>query len=209
MRSSTKAVRCKKSPPAWHAAFMAMVPTIETHAKLAFRHWDAEAREEAIQETVCNACCAYARLVERNRTDLAYAGALARFGVRQTKEGRKVGGRLNVRDVSSAYCQREKGLTVERLDKFDKEEETWQEIVVEDRHVGPAETAIVRIDFSTWMQLLPPRLRTIANFLANGESTTAAARRFHVSQGRISQIRKQLYQAWISFQGEAPAVAVA
>ena len=76
-------------------------------------------------------------------------------------------------------------------------------------HAGPAETAIVRIDFSTWLQLLPRRLRKIATFLANGETTTAAAKRFRVSQGRISQIRKELFLAWHRFQGEEPTLAVA
>ena len=37
MRFSEKSHRCQKSPPAWHKAFMDMVPKIETHAKLAFR----------------------------------------------------------------------------------------------------------------------------------------------------------------------------
>ena len=105
MTTSAKSVRCRKSPPAWHDAFMEMVPAIETHAKIAFRHLDAEAREEAIQEVICNACCAYARLVELKKTDLAYPSALARFGVAQTKDGRKVGGQLNCRDVLSDYCQ--------------------------------------------------------------------------------------------------------
>jgi hypothetical protein len=59
------------------------------------------------------------------------------------------------------------------------------------------------------MQLLPHRLRKIATFLANGETTTAAAKRFGVSLGRISQIRKELFLAWHSFQGEEPALAVA
>ena len=208
MKMSKKSTHCKKSPPAWHAAFEAMMPTIANHAKVAFRYLDAEAREEAVQETICNACQAYARLVELGKTDVAYPSALARFAVAQTRGGRKVGGRLNVHDVSSAYCQREKGITVEQLDKFDKEEETWQEVLVEDRHAGPAEVAVTRIDFSTWLHFLPRRLRRIATFLANGETTTAAAKRFRVSQGRISQIRKELFLAWHRFQGEEPALAV-
>ena len=166
MTASAKSVRCRKSPPAWQDAFMEMVPAIETHAKISFRHLDAEAREEAIQEVVCNACCAYARLAELKKTDLAYPSALARFGVAQTKDGRKVGGKLNCRDVLSEYCQQKKKLLVERLDQFDSEDEAWEEILVEDRHAGPAETAITRIDFATWLQLLPRRLRKIATFLA-------------------------------------------
>ena len=133
----------------------------------------------------------------------------ARFAVSQTKEGRKVGGKLNCRDVSSDYCQQKKNLLVERLDRYDSEEDAWAEILVEDRHTGPADTAIVRIDFTTWMQLLPRRLRKIATFLANGETTSAAAKRFRVSQGRISQIRRQLFLAWHGFQGDQPALAMA
>jgi hypothetical protein len=77
--------------------------------------------------------------------------------------------------------------------------------LVEDRRTGPAETAIVRIDFATWLQFLPRRLREIATFLATGETTTATAKRFGVCQGRISQIRKELFRAWQTFQGEPDA----
>ena len=209
MKTSAKSARCKKNPPAWHANFEAMLPIIETHAKIAFRHLNSDAREEAVQETVCNACQAYARLVELGKTDVAFPSALARFGVSQTREGRKVGGKLNVQDISSDYCQKRKDLVLGRLDVYDSEEQAWAEILVEDRHAGPAETAIVRIDFSTWLQLLPRRLRKIATFLSSGETTSAAAKRFRLSQGRISQLRRELLVAWQRFQGDEPALAVA
>ena len=204
MKASKKSARCKKSPPAWHAAFEAMLPIIEKHAKVAFRYLNADAREEAVQETVCNACQAYARLVELGQTAVAFPSALARFGVSQTREGRKVGGRLNCLDISGDYCQQKKNLLVERLDHYDSEEEAWAELLIADKHAGPADTAIVRIDFSTWLQRLPRRLRKIANVLATGETTTAVARQFDVSPGRISQIRKSLFHAWQQFMGEAP-----
>ena len=205
MKSSKDPVPCKKSPPAWHADFEAMLPLIEAHAKIAFRHLKPEACEEAVQEAICNACQAYARLVELERTDVAYPGVLARFGVRQTRMGRKVGGKLNCRDLLSEYAQRKKSLVVERLDRYDFENHGWEEILVEDRHAGPAETAIVRLDFASWLQSLPRRLRSIATFLASGETTKAAAQRFRVSRGRISQIRRELCLAWHRFQGEEPA----
>jgi DNA-binding NarL/FixJ family response regulator len=80
-------------------------------------------------------------------------------------------------------------------------------IVVEDRHVGPAEVAATRMDFAAWLRVLPGRLRKIARVLATGETTTTVAKRFHVSQGRISQIRMELKQAWERFQGEQPSPA--
>ena len=80
-RRKQKSARCKKSPPAWHADFEAMIPTIENHAKIAFRHLDPEAREEAVQETLCNACQAYVRLVELGKTDVAYASVLPQLAL--------------------------------------------------------------------------------------------------------------------------------
>ncbi len=137
MKTSKRFVRCRKNPPAWQANFEAMIPIIETHAKVAFRYLRAEAREEMVQEVVCNSCCAYARLVELGKTDLAYPSVLARFGVAQAREGRKVGGRLNIHDVMSTHCQQQKHVVVESLDEYNAEEECWQEVVVEDRHADP------------------------------------------------------------------------
>jgi len=58
------------------------------------------------------------------------------------------------------------------------------------------------MDFRAWLQRLPSRPRKIAQVLATGEITAAAATRFHVSAGRISQVRTQLKQAWEQFQGQ-------
>lgn len=208
MIATAKSFRCHQSPAAWHADFEAMMPVIDTYAKIAFRHLNPEAREEAVEEVLCNACCAYARLVELNKADLAYPRVLARFGVAQTREGRKVGGRLNIHDVMSPYCRSRKKVVLEQLDTYDPEEDCWQEVLLEDRRAGPAETAAIRVDFPSWLQVLPSRMQKIATFLAQGETTTAAAEEFGVSRARISQIRRELYRAWSLFQGEELVPAI-
>ena len=134
MVAPVKQSRPRKPIATWQAQFLAVLPAIETHAKISFRHLDPENRAEMIQEVICNACCAFKRLAELGKTDLAYAGVLARYGVAQAKNGRKVGGRLNCKDVLSPYCQVRKRVAVERLDKHDSTEDEWQEILVEDRH---------------------------------------------------------------------------
>ena len=101
------------------------------------------------------------------------------------QEGRRVGGRLNCHELLSDYRQRKKRLLVKRLDSHESEEEAWKELLIEDRHAGPAKTAVTRIDFAGWLRLLPRRLRRVATFLAAGETTTAAAKRFRISQGRV------------------------
>jgi hypothetical protein len=200
--------RCAKNLiAAWHEVFLAMLPAIRTHARIAFRHLGPEAREEAVQDAICNACCAVARLAELGKLDLAYPSVLAMYAVKQVKDGRKVGCKLNIRDVMHPYCQRRKNITVERLDHFDEEEDAWTEVVVEDRTAGPADIARVRIDFGDWLRGLPRRERRIAETLATGEQTGVAARKFRVSPGRISQIRAELKDDWQRFQGDEPTAA--
>jgi len=128
---------------------------------------------------------------------------LARFGVAQVKDGRKVGGKLNVHDVSSDYAQRLKGFSVQRLDQYDRNEEAWLEVFIEDKHSGPAAVATMKIDFTDWLKSLPYRVRRIAKLLATGEKTTTVAHKFDLSAGRISQLRRELARAWKKFQGEA------
>ena len=194
---------CTACPsPDWQSLFLRLLPRIRKHARIAFRHLDPESREECVQATVCNACCAVARLAELDKLDLAYASVLARFGVAQVKDGRMTGGSLNCRDVSSRYCQRAKNITLERLDRYDREEECWEEILVPDNTCTPAELAASRIDFDAWLHQLPRRNRRIAEFLSLGNRTQDAARKFDVSQGRISQLRKELAESWREFTGE-------
>jgi hypothetical protein len=190
------------SKPAWHNVFVEMIPAIGTHAKIAFAHLRPEARAEAIQEAICNACCAVARLAELDKLDLAYPTPLARYAVAQVRDGRKVGCKLNIRDVLSPYCQQRKKIVVERLDRYDADEGEWREALIEDKTAGPSETAAARIDIGDWFATLPRKKRRIAEVLASGECTKKAARKFRVSAGRISQLRREFQESWAEYQGE-------
>ncbi|MEI8373281.1 MAG: hypothetical protein WCJ35_10670 [Planctomycetota bacterium] len=186
----------------WHQDFLRMLPIIVRHAKFSFRRLRPEARSEAVQEVVANCCRAYLRLVELGKTSLAYPNVLARYGVKQVRDHRKVGGKLNVHDVLGKYCQSRKHVVVERLDRRDKEENGWYQILVEDKSAGPADTACSRIDFGDWLGQLPRRNRRIAEFLSLGHRTDDTARKFKVSSGRISQLRKELAESWKKFVGD-------
>ena len=191
----------------WHKVFMAMLPQIVSHAKYSFRRLRGEARQDAIQETIANALVAFVALVRRGKMSIAYPSVLARYAAAQVNDGRRVGNRLNVREILSPYAQRLKGFRVERLDCHDEEENTWAEAIVEDKTAGPAEIACTRIDFSDWLSSLKRRDRRVAEFLANGETTKMAARKFRVSQGRISQLRRELAESWRTFIGDEPGGA--
>ncbi len=191
--------------PAWHRPFLAMIPTIHRKARFAFRKARPELQQDLITEVIANAMLAYVRLMELGKQDLAFASALGRFAVAQVRVGRRVGSRLRVGDVMSQYAQRQKDFRVERLDQFDDEENCWQQLVVEDKRATPADVAAVRIDFASWLRLLPRRRRKIALALAGGETTKTAAKKFEVSPARISQLRLWLKESWLRFQGEIGA----
>ncbi len=194
----------------WQKKFEAMFPAIVKCARFAFRHVRGQDRQDLIQETVANALVAFRRLVRRGRESVAHGSVLAKYAIRQIKDGRRVGSSLCCSDVLSPYAQRLKSLTVERLDRHDKDDEnTWCEILIEDKHAGPDEIARTRIDFSDWLDSLKRRDRKVAEFLANGETTKTAAKKFRVSQGRISQLRRELAANWRAFLGDDPGPATA
>lgn len=196
-----KASRRKRRQPRWHDGFMAFLPAIQNQARAAFRHLDKEAREEAVAEVVAHAVVAYEALFQRGAVDIAYPSVLASHGIKRVKIGRRAATRMNCKDVSSEYAQLKKGISMERLDRFDREH-GWQEVLLEDRHSGPAEMAASRIDIAEWFRRLRPRDRRIAKALAVGNRTAEVARRFHVSPSLISQKRRAYLDNWNEFQGD-------
>jgi hypothetical protein len=188
------------------AKFLALLPLIQQLARRAFRRCAIEERQELIAEVVANCWAAFVRLMDGDREERVFATPLARFAIRQVRDGRRVGTPSNVNDICSHYARQRRGCRVERLDHYDQREQCWKELLVEDRHAGPADTAAARIDFADWLRSLPIRPRCVAEKLAVGETTGAVARRFRLSTGRISQMRRELRQGWDDFQSGAAAV---
>jgi hypothetical protein len=201
--------RPRTAEPAWHAGFLSLLPDIRRQLRFAFRHLHAEARQDAEQEALANALAAYLRLYELGKTDLAYASPLARYAARQVGAGRQVACSLNAWEVLSLHAQRKRGFKVASLQQPDASEDSWREMLVEDPRSTPADLAASRLDFDAWLKRLPQQKRRIASMLAAGETTRQTARRFQLTAGRISQLRRELAENWRTFQGEATSAAVA
>lgn len=205
MIAVAKPCRARKRSPTWHPAFLALLPRVRRYAHFAFRHLAPEAKQEAVQSAVTSALAAYVRLVQLGKADIAYAAPLALYAIRQHRGGRRLGSSLNIRDVSSPYAQKMKGFALQRLDKFDPDEQCSKEVLIEDKTVSPAELAASRIDVRAWMATLNRRDRQIAEYLARANRTGETARKFGVSEGRVSQLRGELRDSWRRFQHELPA----
>jgi hypothetical protein len=191
------------SIPTREDRFLEMLPQIREQARHAFRNEQSERREDLLAEVIANCWVAFVRLMDRGLDDVIYPTPLVQYAIKQVRDGRRVGSKLNTNDVSSGYAQRRKSFVLKTLDLFDDAKQEWKEVLVEDKHAGPADTAASRIDFDAWLRLLPRRTRRVAETLAKGETTKTTAKRFHVSAGRISQLRRELQQRWQDYQGEA------
>lgn len=194
------------SEPAWHAGFLKLLPSICDRLRFALRKLPPDERAEAMAECVANVTLAYAKLHEQGKRDVAYASSLAIYAVKQFFAGRRVGSPLNADDITSSYAQRQRGFRVRSLDRRVPNGE-WREVVVEDGRASPAEVAGSRIDVEEWLDELPRFKRGVAETLGTGETTKAAANRFDVTPGRISQLRKELAESWDAFQAQALALA--
>ena len=189
------------SQPAWHAGFLALLPQIRDQLRFAFRRLPAAERAEAMAEAVANIAISYARLHEQGKLDVAFPTTLADYAIRHYYAGRRIGCELNINDVSSPYCQRQRGFILKSLDQRSPNGQ-WKETIVEDRKSTPAEVATSRIDLEDWFGQLPRFKRGIAETLAVGESTSAVAQQFGVTAGRVSQLRREFEKNWAEFQGE-------
>ena len=181
-----------KPTPSWHAGFLAMYPRIKAYAEFAFRHWSAEAREDAVQETLANAMVAYVRLAKRGKLDMAHPTVLAGYAAAQIRDGRRVGSKRNVRDVSSPHARRGKGFILESLDRFDSIEGEWLEAVVEDDRTPIPDQVAFRLDFPRWLAFLSRRDQQIAEALAAGHSTSQVAARFRVTGPDLAKTSRVL-----------------
>ena len=97
--------RLKKDPrtsaaSALGARFVLLLPAIREQARFAFRNENPERRQELTAEVVANCWAAFVRLVERGLIDVVYPTPLAGYAIKQVRDGRRVGAKLNVLDVS-------------------------------------------------------------------------------------------------------------
>ena len=183
--------------------FLLLMPSIKKQASYAFRSLNIESRAEAIADVVANAWVAFCRLAEAGKSALAYPTTLARYAIAQFNAGRRVGTSTYTLDVTSPASTRKHGHHVESITPFDLEEkDSWKAIVVEDRSVGPAEVAELRIDFEDWLRSLSPGHRNLATQMSEGYSTSELAENNRLSRGRISQIRRELEESWRQFSDD-------
>jgi hypothetical protein len=186
----------------WQADFVALFPEIEERLRQAFRHRDASAREEATADGVTLCLLAYSRLHAQGRADSITASSLAWYAAKQVRSGRSAGCRLNSQEPLALYAQKRRRFRIEPLESGGLSERIWIDAMVQGRWSSVLDQVAARLDIAAWLATLCRRTRRIAIDLAIGGTTAEVARKYGVTAGRISQLRRELAQSWREFQSE-------
>jgi hypothetical protein len=203
-------------PPGTANEFLKLLPRVERHAAIVFRALPAVEREEAVAEAVAAAFVAFGRLRARGFDPARdFPSLIARHAVLHTKDGRQVGGRRRSKDVLSPHAQRKHGFRVESLPlatrrphedlcgepRGQRQLDLFEERLRDNHRTPPAEQAAFRLDFPEFMGSLSRRDRRLAGYLSLGNSGKAAAKRFGLSPGRVTQLRQTWCRQWRARNG--------
>jgi hypothetical protein len=203
---------------ALHHHFLLILPRIELHARVRSRHLVCPGqKEDFVCEAVALAWRSFLRLAERGKDATRFASALASFAVRAVRSGRRLCGQQRSKDAMSPVAQRLHGFRVERLTHPTRQghdglfsdphgqdtRDAFEERLRDNTVTPPDEQAAFRIDHPVWLAQLGDRNRRIAEDMALDHSTRDLAARHRLSQGRISQLRREFHQDWRRFHGDA------
>jgi hypothetical protein len=192
---------------ALHAAFLAILPRIERHARIAFRHLGCpQGRDDAVAEAVALSWAWYLRLVERGKDPADFASTFAGYAAWAVKRGRRVCGQEAGQEVLSPRAQARHGFVVLRLPQHTTlEGSPLEEALLDNMVTPPPDAAAFRIDFPAWLATWSEHDRRLIEGLGLGERTLALADQFGLTPGRISQKRREYKDDWQCFCGDLPA----
>ena len=199
------------------AAFLALLPRIQTHGRVVFRHLKCpDHKADAIAEMVALSWQWFVRLVRQGKDPATFPATLATFAARAVRSGRRLARMERTKDVLSRRAQQLHDFRVESLPQStraafehlysspqgQRRQDAFEERL-RDNTVTPIPDQVqFRIDFPAWLKTLTPRERRIIKAMARNERTKDLAKKFEVSPGRISQQRHEFCQGWKRFCGE-------
>ena len=196
----------RADPGPLHARFLAILPRIERHGRVYFRHLrSAELKEEYLAEMVALTWKWHLRLAERGKDAARFPTALATFAARAVRSGRRLAGMDRAKDVLSRLAQQRKGFAVSKLPDCSTLDGSPLHEALHDNTQSPvAEQVCFRIDFPAWRLTRAERDRRLLDDLMLGERTLDVAGKYGLSPGRVSQLRREFLLDWKRFCGDLP-----
>jgi hypothetical protein len=201
-----------------HSEFLLILPRVEAHAEINFRHLSCPGRRaDAVAEVIALSWKWYLRGVSQGKDVNAFVSTLADFAVRHVRSGRRLCGQERARDVLSALAQQRHNFKVEPLNcstrgsheslyadpQGQQEMDAFEERLRDNTVTPPPDAAAFRVDYPRWLARLGPRNREVALDMALDLGTGELARKHRLSPGRISQMRREFFRDWRAFHGGA------
>jgi hypothetical protein len=159
----------------------------------------------------------FTRMAQKGKDATQFPAALATFAARAVQSGRRLCGQEKAKDVLSPSAQKKHSFSVEPLPAWtrspreqrnspggQKDQDVFEQRLADNTRTPPADQAAFRIDFKSWLATRTDRDRRIIEDMAVGERTQDLARKHGVSQGRVSQLRREFHADWMSFCSDLP-----
>lgn len=184
-------------------AFLKFLPRIERHGQVYFRHIRCDSTKgECIAEMIALSWQWWIRLHRKGKKPERFVSALASFAARAVRSGRRLCGQEKARDVLSPRAQQRQHFCVGKLPDFSTlSSNPLADALLDNTMTPPDEQAAFRLDFPAWLAALGDRKRRVAEDLMVGERTMDVSNKHGLSQGRISQLRRELRASWTVFGG--------
>lgn len=176
-------------------AFETRVDEIVRFVAPHFRGLRPEAREEAVQNTLCLAWKYFVRLMEQGKADdETVFRSMVLWAVEHTRQGRTPQGRgSKPKDVIDYARRGKRGVAIEAAD--------LNHFV--SRSTSVSDVVAFRVDTEAFLDTLSERHRRLAMDLAAGMTTTEAAKSYGVSPGAVSQFRSRFRKLYEEYHGVA------
>lgn len=188
-------------------AFLKILPRIEAHARICFRHLRCpHRRADAVAECIGLCWKWFLRLAQRGKDGSEFASMLATYAVKQVRSGRRLTGQAKSKDAMNPNAQRQKGFTVGKLpDRSTLTGNPLAEALRDNTRSEVPDQVAFRLDFPAWLGTHSERNRRIAQAMMLGLATKELAKRFGISPSRVSQLRLEFHDDWQHFNGEGAA----
>jgi len=192
------------SGDALHARFLALLPRIESHVRIYFRHLKCHDRkEDCVREAIAISWKWFVSLAKRGKDAAEFVSTLAGFAARAVRSGRRLCGQERTVDVLSPQAQQQRNFAVGKLPESATLSDNPLMEALHDNMVSPVPDQVCfRLDFPRWLATLSKRNRRLAEEMALGHHTKELALKYGVCPARISQLRREFHADWLCFCGE-------
>lgn len=196
------------------AHFQELLPTIQRHAQIYFRHVPSpQQREEYLQETIALAWKWYRRCREMGKDPATFKMTFAILAARAVRSGRRLCCGQSSTDVLSAIAQQRHGFTVESLPISTRRPyedylaavegqrlmDAYEERLNDNSLTPVPDQVAFRLDFPAWLLTRTDRDRRIIEMMALNHRTLDIADKFGMTPGRVSQLRREYHDDWERF----------